>query len=190
VSQRANLYGAFRFYSMYSWLGVTPPPAVTCSAPITAAKSDGTSTYTTAASPPFFSPTASPAPTCLYLGYLFYDAGSYEGGGSGQDVVLNVQEPTISSNVAVPTALAAVLGTTSVVSSSASVYQQIGVNIIIACFSTSPPEMETLLNASLNIAADPSPVTTPSADQLPSMISKTEYEADYFPPNPQCGCTP
>lgn len=197
ISQRTNPYGSLSFYSMYSQLGVTTAPPVTCTTPLVDPLSNAQPTYTSTASPPFFSPLATPTPSCRYTGYLFYYAATRLNGstdGSAQDVLVSVQEPTIQSTVAVPVQLARTVGMTSSTASTAFVYQQAGLNVILACY----PGFNTLLNKSLDIATDtsaaPASYTSLQPIDYTTMTSQTEYQADYInsnaPVSETCGYTP
>ena len=68
ISQQANPYVDYSLYSMYTQLGSTLIPTVTCISPITAPLSDAAPTYasthiSTVASAPFWTP-ASAQPSC------------------------------------------------------------------------------------------------------------------------------
>jgi hypothetical protein len=181
ISQRTNPYGSFSFYSMYSQLGVINEPPVACTTPLVDPLSDAQTTYTSTASPPFFSPLATPTDGCLVIGYLFY-YGATGTPGLAQDVLVSVQEPTITSTVAVPTALVSTVGSTSSTSATAFVYQQVGLNVLLACY----PGLNTLVNRSLNILTDTSTAPTSPASLQPidhaTMVSQTEAQSDYFTP--------
>jgi len=190
ISQRTNPYGSFSFYSMYSELGVATVPTVACKTQLVDPLSDAAPTYTSTASPPFFSPLTTPTPSCLYTGYLFYFGGTRLDGsadGSAQDVLATVQEPTIASTVGVPTALASTIGSNSSAVSTAFVYQQVGLNVLLACY----PGLNTLVENSLDISKDTSSgLTPPTSIVFATMTSQTEYQQDYFTPNKaQCGYT-
>jgi len=176
ISQRTNPYGSFSFYSMYSQLGVTSVPTVPCTTPLVDPLSDAQRTYTSTASPPFFSPLATPTPGCLVTGYLFYYGANGTTGGSGQDVLVSVQEPTITSTVAVPTALASTIGSIFSTASTAFVYQQIGLNVLLACY----PGLNTLVNKSLDKDTDTSIAPTSPSHLKPivyaTMSAKTENQ--------------
>jgi hypothetical protein len=183
ISQRTNPYGSFSFYSMYSQLAVTAVPSVTCKKPLVDPLSDAQPTYTATASTPFFSPLVTPTPNCLNTGYMFY----YGNSGTAQDVLVSVQEPTITSTVAVPTTLTSTIGSSSSTASTAFVYQQVGLNVLLACY----PGLNTLVNKSLAIATDTSSgATLPTEIDYATMVSQTENQPDYFTPNlAQCGYT-
>ena len=161
ISQQSAPYLSYSFYAMYGQLGNTTVPAGLCPVPLSDPLSDASPTYTSTqtltASQPFWTPSnpLNPLPACS-PGYL----GMFTGIAKKVDVLLDTQEPTISSNVPVPSALQAVIGATSEPATAQIFYQQISVNGNLACY----PGFDTVVTSSLQYQTDSSPATPPTVN--------------------------
>jgi hypothetical protein len=161
VSQVANPYADYSFYSLYTQIGSSAIPTITCVQPLTDPLSDAAPTYTspqtTTQSPPFWTP-ASAIPGCAgpnSAGIVGIQAGT----GLDQDVLFSQQYPSIISQVSVPSALQSTLGTLSSANSSERFFRPVGIDVILACYST----LNTQIDKSLNYSTDTSPANTPIA---------------------------
>jgi hypothetical protein len=136
VSQHRDPYEDYSLYAMYKQIGSQVMPTQACiittedlsiaSAPL----SDGAPTYTPPASTSFWSPAITPTPSCAFAGII----GAAGGGTPAQDVLLSLQEPGISSSVAVPSLLAGKLGSVTAPRADGYFFKQVGLDVLLACY--------------------------------------------------------
>jgi hypothetical protein len=158
VSQHADPYSDYSLYSMYTQLGSTLMPTVTCVTPLTTPLSDAAPTYSsiylTPTSNPFWQPYAA-TPRCSSSGIIGIEHGS----ALTQDVILSEQEPGMTSKINAPSYLTSALGTTTSMTAQTYFFRPVGVNVILACYSA----LNTQIQHSLQYATDTSAATTPAA---------------------------
>lgn len=158
ISQRVSPYTDYSLYSMYTQLGVTTIPTITCVLPLTAPLSDAAPTYTSSqtatASTPFWTPTNA-TPACPSAGLV----GAPVGVGFNQDVILSQQQPGMTATIAVPGTLTAKLGAFSTAYASQTFFRPVGINVILACY----PSLNTQITSSLEWSTDPASATSPAA---------------------------
>jgi Flp pilus assembly protein TadG len=158
VTQRQNPYADFSMYSMYAQVNSAVIPTLTCVIPLTTPLSDAAPTYASAqtvtASSPFWTP-SSPAATCPYAALIGLPAGT----GLVQDVIIGLQEPSVTSNVTVNGPLANTLGALTSSRAGAYFFTQIGVNTIMACYAN----LNKQVALSLDYTTDPASAVAPTA---------------------------
>ncbi len=181
ISRVVNPYTDYSLYSMYGQLGSQTAPPAPCATPIASALSDGapfTSSQTTTASPPFWSPSTTPTTTCSNLGQ-FGIQGSQTGTTDGpnvqiEDYIFSATQPMITANIAVPSFLSAVLGS-STSSKAAGEWFWRGPTIkqIMFCYQeiyeVTSPSLNEQATKSLNYATDTSTAVT--ATPMPNTVT-------------------
>jgi hypothetical protein len=190
--QEKTPYSDFSLLAMYGQLGSTATaPPIPCASPIASQLSDGapysTMTSSRVASPPIFTPSSVQLTGCTTGGYPYGLGGSPAGTVSAywlngqwnthaqvEDDVLEVQHPSITAQVAVPSYLQIAVGPITTISSSGEYFER-GANIAQLMFCYNPQSVQSLNAAvtnTVNWAGDPSPVvlTTPFPAAPPPQI--------------------
>ena len=187
VSEQADPYAKWSYSSMYGQLGNATLPTILCTPPIADALSDASPTYSTShvgnttVSPPFWTP-SSAAGGCTSARVWGMQQNPAAQQQNNMDMLFITKTPSVSSTVPVPSQLVSVLGVSSLASSSEVVYDQIGLNVLLACY----PDFNTLLTSSLSYATDASAATTPIAVSSADLFNADEGKFDYFPVSASC----
>jgi Flp pilus assembly protein TadG len=158
IAQADSPYDDYSLYSMYSQLPLTSLPTQVCNMPqaVVDTLTDAAPTYTSTASPPFWSPLGTPSPLCPVPAIVGFPAST----GFDQDVILTERNPSVTAQISVPAALTGVFGTTATsITASGYFFRTVGVNTLVACY----PALETQIKKSLDFTLDTSAATPPSA---------------------------
>jgi hypothetical protein len=174
---RTNPYLNYSLYTMYSQLGTSTVPSVTCAttsasssqpATPTAALYDTAPTSTDGSTPsqPFWTPQSSSA-SCFYAGLFGLDVGD---AGIHQDFIVSTQAPQVTATIAVPAYLSSILGNSSSLTAKQFFYRPIGVDVMMQCYAG----LDSLVQASLTYSAASTsiPVALPAA-----AVTATTYSA-------------
>jgi hypothetical protein len=164
IAQSDSPYADYSLYALYTQLPATTLPSLTCNMPqaVLDTLSDASPTYssteTVTASPPFWSG-ASPSDACPTPGLV----GILAGTALTQDVLLTERNPSVTSKINVPSALAGILGTSTSFTANGYFFKTVGVNTIVGCYSNLKTQIKTSLNYAHAVENDTSAAVMPSA---------------------------
>jgi hypothetical protein len=190
VSEIRNPYPLYSFASMFSQLGSDTLPTILCNTPDTDALSTAPSTYASAdnlnttASAPFWSPSTTPTGQCTQATYWGMQQNAAQHQNNSMDMLFVTKIPKVSSPVNVPPQLSAALGSAWSTTASEVIFDQVGLNVLVACY----PSFNASLNASINSSTDTS--TSSSTVSAPisgsDLLTADEGQFDYFTVSPSC----
>jgi hypothetical protein len=190
VSEISSPYANYSFASMFGQLGSNTLPTLMCNAPDVDALSMASTTYAsknaqnTTASPPFWSPSTTPTAQCTQATYWGMQQNVAQMQNNSMDMLFITKIPKVTSAVSVPSQLSAVLGSAWSTTNSEVIFDQVGLNVLVACY----PSFNTQLNASINYATDTSSSTStvPAALNGDTLLTADEGKFDFFTVSPSC----